>query len=83
LASPGKNQADAETCFRQAIAIAQKQSAKSLELRAVLGLSRLLQQQGKQGEARETLAEIYGRFTEGFDTPDLQEARALLEATKG
>jgi predicted ATPase len=56
-----------------------RQSAKSLELRAVISLSRLWQQQGKKKEARKLLAEIYNWFTEGFDTKDLQEAKALLE----
>jgi len=59
--------------------IARRQSAKSLELRAVMSLARLRQQQGKKDEARQLLAEIYGWFTEGFDTVDLQEAKALLE----
>ena len=59
--------------------MALKQSARSLELRAVMNLSRLWQQQGKKKEAHEMLAEIYGWFTEGFDTKDLQEAKALLE----
>jgi len=63
----------------KAIEIARKQSAKSLELRATTGLSRLWQQQGRQEEARQMLAEIYDWFTEGFDTMDLQEAKALLE----
>jgi predicted ATPase len=79
LALPASRQAEAEACFRQAIAIARSQSAKSWELRAVLSLSRLYHQQGKTEEARPMLAEIYGWFTEGFDTADLQEARALLE----
>ena len=60
------------------IAIARRQSAKSLELRAVMSLSRLYQKQGKQAEARPMLAEIYGWFTEGFDTPDLVDAAAQL-----
>jgi predicted ATPase len=72
-------EAEAEACFLKAIEIAQRQQAKSLELRAVMSLSRLWQQQGKKEEARELLAEIYGWFTEGFDTKDLQEAKALLE----
>jgi DNA-binding winged helix-turn-helix (wHTH) protein/tetratricopeptide (TPR) repeat protein len=72
-------QAEAEACFQQAIDIAHRQSAKSLELRAVMSLSRLWQQQGKKEEAKQMLAEIYGWFTEGFDTKDLQEAKALLE----
>jgi class 3 adenylate cyclase/predicted ATPase len=69
----------AEACFQQALAIARGQQAKSLELRAAMSLSRLWQQQGKRDEARALLAPIYGWFTEGFDTADLQEARALLE----
>ncbi len=68
-----------EACFHKAIDIARRQSAKSLELRAVVSLSRLWQQQGKQQEAHQMLAEIYGWFTEGFDTKDLQEAKALLQ----
>ena len=59
--------------------IAQRQQAKSLELRAVMSLSGLWQQQGKKDEARELLTEVYGWFTEGFDTADLQEAQALLQ----
>jgi len=70
---------EAEECFRRAMEIARRQSAKSLELRAVMSLARLRQQQGKKDEARQLLAEIYGWFTEGFDTVDLQEAKALLE----
>jgi len=72
-------QKEAEDCFLKAIEIARRQSAKSLELRAVMSLSRLWHQQGKKEEARQMLAEIYGWFTEGFDTADLQEAKALLE----
>jgi hypothetical protein len=72
-------EAEAEACFWKAIEIARKQQAKSLELRVVMSLSRLWQQQGKKAEARQMLAEIYGWFTEGFDTKDLQEAKALLE----
>jgi predicted ATPase len=68
-----------EICFRQALDIARRQEAKSLELRAAMSLSRLWQQQGKRDEARELLAPIYGWFTEGFDTADLREAKALLE----
>ena len=63
----------------QALAIARRQQVKSWELRATLSLSRLWQQQGKQDEARKLLTEVYGWFTEGFDTADLQEARALLD----
>ena len=78
---------DAEACFRQAIQVARRQEAKSWELRATVSLCRLLQKQrpepvegrGWQEEGRQLLAEIYGWFTEGFDTADLKEARALLE----
>jgi len=70
---------EAEECFLRALAVAQKQQAKSLELRAVTSLAGLWQQQGKHAEARQMLAEIYGWFTEGFDTKDLREAKALLE----
>jgi predicted ATPase len=70
---------EAEGYFLKAIAIAQKQQAKSLELRAVMSLARLWQQQGKHAEARQMLADIYGWFTEGFETKDLQEAKALLD----
>ena len=70
----------AETCLQQALAIARRQQAKSLELRAAMSLARLWQQQGKRAAARELLAPIYGWFTEGFDTADLQEAKALLDA---
>jgi len=70
---------EAEVCFLRAIELARKQQAKSLELRAVMSLARLWQQQGKQHLARNMLSEIYGWFTEGFDTKDLQEAKALLE----
>jgi predicted ATPase len=71
--------AQAEACFQQALAIARRQQAKSWELRAAMSLSRLWQQQGKRAEARELLAPIYGWFTEGFDTADLQDTKALLE----
>jgi predicted ATPase len=70
---------EAEGDFLKAIAIARQQQAKSLELRAVMSLSRLWQHQGKREEARQMLAEIYNWFTEGFNTRDLQEAKALLE----
>ncbi|MBI3799485.1 MAG: hypothetical protein HY268_21270 [Deltaproteobacteria bacterium] len=73
-------QTEAEACVHKAIEIAQRQQAKSLELRVVMSLSRLWQQQGKKKEAHTLLAEIYDWFTEGFDTKDLQEAKALLEA---
>jgi predicted ATPase len=72
-------EAAAEACFLKAIESARQQQAKSWELRAVMSLSRLWQRQGKKEGARQLLAEIYGWFTEGFDTKDLQEAKALLE----
>jgi predicted ATPase len=71
--------AEAEQCFQQALAIARTQQAKSLELRAAMSLSRLWQAQGKCAAARQMIAEIYGWFTEGFDTADLQEAKALRD----
>jgi predicted ATPase len=71
--------AQAETCFQQALDVARRQQAKSWELRAAIILSRLWQQQGKHDEARELLTSIYGWFTEGFDTADLQEAKAFLD----
>ena len=83
LAAPSAPPAEAEACFQQALAVARRQQAKSLELRAAMSLSRLWQRQGKRAEARELLAPIYGWFTEGFDTADLQEAKALLEAAGG
>jgi len=73
------NPDSAEGCFKQAIEIAQLQSAKSLELRAVVSLARLGQDRGKRGEARDILAPVYDWFTEGFETADLKEAKALLE----
>jgi predicted ATPase len=72
--------AEAEWCFRKAMAIAHRQQAKTLELRAALGLARLWQQQSKRAAARALLAPLYGWFTEGFDTVNLQEARTLLDA---
>ena len=73
------DEAQAETCLHQALDIARHQQAKSWELRAAVSLSRLWQRQGKRAEARLLLAEVYGWFTEGFDTADLQEAKALLD----
>jgi predicted ATPase len=70
----------AEASFQQALAIARRQQAKSWELRAAMSLSRLWQQQGQRAPARQLLAKVYGWFTEGFDTADLQEAKALLAA---
>jgi predicted ATPase len=73
----------AEACFHQALDVARQQQAKSWELRAAMSLSRLWQQQGQRDEARALLAPIYGWFTEGFDTADLQETKALLEELEG
>jgi predicted ATPase len=78
LQSSGKVE-EAEASFHQVIEVARRQEAKSWELRATLSLSRLLQKEGRSQEARQLLSEIYGWFTEGFDTPDLKEARALLD----
>jgi predicted ATPase len=74
-----QNIGDAETCYNRALDVARRQEAKSLELRAAMSLSRLWKQQGKRVEASKLLAEIYGWFTEGFGTVDLQEAKILLE----
>jgi predicted ATPase len=79
LRQPGTPQAEAEAWLQRALDVARRQEAKSLELRAAMSLSRLWQQQDQQAEARALLAPIYGWFTEGFDTPDLLEAKALLE----
>ena len=76
---PSPRPTEAETWFRQALDIARQQQAKSLELRAAMSLSRLWQQQGKRTDAYQLLAPIYGWFTEGFDTADLQDAKALLD----
>jgi predicted ATPase len=73
------SQKAAEEYFNQALNIASRQSAKSLELRASMSLGRMWQRQGKKAEARRMLTEVYGSFTEGFDTADLREAKALLE----
>jgi predicted ATPase len=77
LPSPDVSQAEAS--FQHALAVARSQQATALELRAAVSLSRLWQGQGRRTEARELLAPIYGWFTEGFNTADLQEAKALLE----
>jgi predicted ATPase len=73
------NQAEAETCFQHSISIAQSQQAKSWELRVTTSLARLWHQQGKRQEAHELLAPVYHWFTEGFDTADLKDAKALLD----
>jgi len=78
-AQDSRDQHEAERCFQHALDVARQQQAKSLELRAAMSLSRLWQRQGKRQEAYDLLAPIYGWFTEGFDTADLQEARTLLQ----
>lgn len=77
------NTAEAESCFHHALDVARKQQAKSLELRAALSLAILWQSQGKRQEAYGLLAPVYEWFTEGFDTADLKDARALLQALEG
>jgi predicted ATPase len=83
LARSPSDVAEAEGCFRTAIEIARRQGARSAELRATTSLARLLATQGRRDEARVMLAEIYGWFTEGFDTADLKEAKALLDELSG
>jgi predicted ATPase len=78
LRQTGTPQAEVETCLQRALDVARRQEAKSLELRAAMSLSRLWHQQGKRQEAHDLLAGVYAWFTEGFDTADLQEAKALL-----
>jgi predicted ATPase len=82
LAHSTEQHTEAETCFHQALDVARQQAAKSWELRAAMSLARLWQQQGKRAAAHELLAPIYDWFAEGFDTADLQEAKALLEALR-
>jgi class 3 adenylate cyclase/predicted ATPase len=79
LALPGPHRGDAEACFARALAIARKQSARMWELRAAVSLARLRVEQGKHAEAHDLLASVYGWFTEGFDTADLTDAKALLD----
>jgi adenylate cyclase len=79
LSKDGSAVDDAEHCFRQSIEVARRQEAKSWELRATMSLARLVRKQGKRDEARAMLSEIYNWFTEGFDTADLKDAKALLE----
>jgi predicted ATPase len=79
LQQSSSNQTEAESCFHQAIAIAQNQQAKSFELRTATSLARLWQQHGKRQEAHALLAPVYHWFTEGFDTADLQDAKAVLD----
>jgi len=79
LMSPEPDATRAEAYFERALAVARQQQAKSWELRAAMSLARLRRDQGKVQQARELLAPVYGWFTEGFETRDLKEAKALLE----
>jgi predicted ATPase len=79
LKSPELDRAKAEAHLERALSIARQQQAKSWELRAAMSMARLWRDQGKRDEARELLAPVYGWFTEGFDTRDLKEAKALLD----
>ena len=79
LKSPEHDTAKAEAYFERALTVSRQQQAKSWELRAAMSMARLWRDQGKRDEARELLAPIYGWFTEGFDTRDLKEAKALLD----
>jgi predicted ATPase len=80
LQQSSDNHTEVESCFHQAISAARSQQVKSLELRAATSLSRLWKSQGKREEAQQVLAEVYDWFTEGFDTADLKDAKALLDA---
>ena len=79
LKSPQPDAANAQTYFERALAVARQQQAKSWELRAAMSMARLWRDQGKPQQGRELLGPLYGWFTEGFDTRDLKEAKALLE----
>jgi predicted ATPase len=79
LMSPEPDAAKAEAYFERALAVARAQQAKSWELRACMSMVRLRRDQGKLNEARDLLAPVYGWFTEGFDTPDLKQGKALLD----
>jgi class 3 adenylate cyclase/predicted ATPase len=79
LRQPGPPPEEAEACFQQALALARRQEAKALELRAATSLARLWQQQGKSDEAKQVLGDVYHWFTEGFDTADLKDAQTLLD----
>ena len=81
-AAPPSLGAEAEASYQRALDVARRRGALTHELRAAMGLSSLWRQQGKRAEARELLANVYERFTEGFDCPDLKSARVLLDALK-
>jgi len=76
---PPNDWAEVETCFRAALSVARQQGTRGFELRAAVSLARLLHAQGRRDEARDLLSPVYRWFTEGFDTPDLQQAKALLD----
>jgi predicted ATPase len=82
LARSADNDAEAETSFHHALSIARRQQAKALELRAATSLAKLWHRQGKRQEAYDLLAPVYNWFTEGFDTADLKDAKALLDALR-
>jgi predicted ATPase len=79
LMSPERDATKAQAYFERALTVARSQQAKSWELRAAMSMARLWRDQGKREEARQLLAPVYGWFTEGFDTLDLKEAKALLD----
>jgi predicted ATPase len=79
LSGDGTIRAGDWACYRQAISVARHQQAKSLELRAAMCLARFLRDEGRRYDARDMLAAVYGWFTKGFDTPDLKDAKALLD----
>jgi predicted ATPase len=79
LAPPTPDQPEAEACFRQALAVAREQDARMWELRAATSLAQLWRDEGRRAEAHDLLAPVYGWFTEGFDTADLKDAKALLD----
>jgi predicted ATPase len=79
LTQTAADEQEAEVCFQNALKVSRSQSAKSLELRAAMSLSRLWQRQGKRAEAQNLLAGVYCWFTEGFDTADLKAAKAMLD----
>jgi predicted ATPase len=82
LRAPKGDPAEAETCLRRALAVAQEQGAKLWELRAATSLARLWCDQGRRTQAHDLLAPVYGWFTEGFDTADLRDAKALLDEVR-
>ena len=79
LARRARDRADAEECFHRALRVAREQTARSLELRAAMSLARVWAEHGRRAEGQDLLAPVYGWFTEGFDTADLKDAKALLD----